>query len=288
MSQASVYTIKHQLGGVLMKSIPILILGATMEGIAIAVSAPNKTLIVERSMMLGSDFITSMNIKPCRMQGLKSKKAVEFRDDLIRRNLLNDKGQYHAPRISSALANLISINNVNIMLLTEVVSIKEHSGGFEVLLFNADGINSIFVEQIIDTTSTGIFDYHISIPIIRSLCAMLYIPDEECIEYFHDNEAEVLKGKFKSEHVLKVYTSLEDDWIKSRARLHNYWKKNRYKLSTNCFITSIASFYSYDFIKKDKDYIDVKIQDNWRWIPSASYDDMIQAYEGGSLCFSAL
>ncbi len=270
-----------------MKHAPILVLGATMAGTALALSRPADTLVVERSMLFGTDYLGSLNIKRCRPDLVRQPLALDFRDELFRRNLLNDAGEVHAQRIAGVLANRLRNSGAGVLLLTEVVAISPRDEGYEVVLYNADGYTTVHAGQIIDTTSDGYFlDPSQRPPIQKSLCAALAVPAGAVLTSCCPTGGQILQGRFADEFVLKVALDAADGWVAARARLNACWQECRSRLPDGCAIAAIATEWAVDFQIEPADHVDLAVHARWRWHPSASYQDLLSAFAGGARCLN--
>jgi len=267
-----------------MQKVPVVIFGATVCGIAAATIKSDKIIIIEKSMLLGSEFISSMNIKSCKTP-FESELALAFSEDLKKRGLLSENGEFHIFPVSGLLADYLRKSGSSVLLMTDVVSIESCSEGFKVKIYNTDGFSEIFSEKIIDTTSEGLFlKNRYDLAPRKSICAMLLCDSGRDICGYNDEEALILKGKFTNEYVLKVKISSNTDWPEAREILHNYWEKQRHTIFAGWKIASVASAFSYDF----KEEVSVEVQKGWLWKPSASYADLLSAYEGGVKCAATL
>ncbi len=257
-----------------------VIFGATISGIAAAIEKPNDIIIIEESMLLGNEFIDSMNIKSCNSRP-QTESAQSFSADLKKRGLLNENGELHVFPVSGLLASYVRNNKANILLMTFVISVESCREGFLITIFNTDGYSELYAGKIIDTTSEGTFlQLPDNVQRNKYLCAMLHSDVGGNIEGYRDESASVLKGKFTNEYVLKVNMKEEDDWVTARKTLHDYWSEHVKTVFKGWKIASVASTFAYDFTAETS----VEVQNKWIWKPSASHSDLISAYEGGIEC----
>jgi hypothetical protein len=189
---------------------------------------------------------------------------------------------------------MIIERDINVMFLTEIISIEycsKHEKGYYVTLFNADGLSTWHTDWIIETTTPGwkTDDYKDSIKIKKSLCAML-VPMQNREIFFNpdfSNGISILKGCFKNEYVLKFRVNKQSDWIEARNALNQFWISYRNKHFPNCEIASVATAFAYDFQDDFSEGCPVELDKEWDWIPSASFNNMLAAIEGGVRCFSS-
>ncbi len=276
-----------------MKKLSLLVIGATFYGISAAAtvmktiidSDNNKVLVIEKTMLLGSEFIDSMNIKQCDGE-YNTEPAQEFMKDMISRGLLNEKGEVHVFPVAGMLAVFVKAGRIPVLLMTDIVSTEKGNGGYIVTLFNSDGFTQLFTKRIIDTTSEGVlpaFKYDISYN--KSICAMLMSDGGKNPDNYADGNTQVLKGRFPDEYVLKVGLDIEDSWPVAREKLHNYWCSKASTEFAGWKIASIAAAFAYDFQNCP---FTKNIAENIIWHPSAAYPDMLSAFEGGTSCTASL
>ncbi|MDD5603909.1 MAG: hypothetical protein PHG48_07560 [Eubacteriales bacterium] len=287
-----------------------IILGATISGIAAALSYSSRgdVLIIESSMLLGSEFIDSMNIKSCdlSLRNNISETACYFLSDLEKRGLIDDSGRLHVFPVSGVLASYIRQSCINILLMTAVVSVKPSGEGFVITIYNADGFSDVHTSMILDTTSEGCLpenQYGLccsqdfvnysscrnSINYSKSLCAMLYSQPGDTLDIcgYIDDEAAVMEGKYHDaakyggEYVLKVNVGCGAEWPEARHKLHDYWRRKSPDVFAGWKIASAASSFSYDYENR---FSVSACNGKLVWEPSASHKDLLSAYDGGAKC----
>ena len=152
---------------------------------------------------------------------------------------------------------------------TRPVSINKISGGYVVNIFSLNGFDEIHTESIIDTR-----------PIIKNTNAdagyKKYINASvlgDGKEFENIAGVEIKHGLY-GQSVLSMQVCKDASYTETRLELHEFISKNIKESK----IASFASEFEYRFT----DSICKKISDNYYWVPSASYNDFISAFESGA------
>ena len=234
-----------------------LIFGATFTGVSAALN--KDSLLIERTALIGSEFVDCLNEKPAKESGYKN----EFTETLKRKNAVNENGAVYLAAAMFELCDIIKKKGLKIMMLTEVIEIKKNNGLFEVLLFNCDGYSTVFTQEIIDTTSVGIL--HNKIESIN------------CQKYLN---AVVFIGKDKNYPVDCTVTTNE---ITKKDVLH-------FPLPLNCEMPEAKKrFFNFLKVKMPIDFkviyvsIHITFSDYHTWVPSCSHYNLLDSFSAGLL-----
>ncbi|AIQ58728.1 hypothetical protein [Paenibacillus borealis] len=255
-----------------------LICGATLSGIGAALAAPESALVVERSAAVGQEFIESFN--PGRNGDAPSLSGFgySFAAELRQRNLTGPAiAPVHLPGLHPVLCRRLLDARVHVLLLTEILQIRQHSSGFEVELYNASGIRTVTAGRILDTTTS-----RVSRPADR------FQPDKRSLNaYIHtdiagqglpaasDPGVELVQGRFSAEHIIKWTLEADDDWPAARKGLLSYWH-NRPSVLLPWTIAAIASVFDSDVPRGLQIFMD-----DWFWLPSKGYRQPVEAIDQG-------
>ncbi len=245
-----------------------VILGATFLGFGAALSMKGKTAIVESGGLFGAEFVDCFKL--CHKSPVRTvtEKGTEFAEDLKRRKLINELGEiYPAPTIY-VLSSLLKNRPMDILLMTEVISIKRQSGCYEITIFNTQGFCTITAGQILDTTTFG--KGHTEgqeIPRLKSLNAILYNSDGNDLENLHYNS---MNGLYYYHMPVTMDMSRYD-------ALEMLCRKEKEFLEKNIRISTIAQAFAYEMEPVVK-----RIGEQFVWIPSAAYHNLVEAFDAGA------
>lgn len=263
-----------------------LIIGASFWGIGYATSAEGDTIILERGIHVGSEYIDCYKFGTDWYDQYKTGEADLLKSECERRSIISKKHKPILQACMPVLCDTIIKNHINVWLSTEVLKIDETSDGYLVLVSNASGMICIEADKVIDTTSgcrlhRGIPDKVIS----KSINAMLHTGNYPQIEYVREKEVEVYTGERPDIVYLKVFINPEDDWIVARRKLYNFWMDRPSKLM-NYMLVTIGSKFEYYYSEENSSELSC-IQ----WNPSSNYKNPIHSFDmgvlqgkGGDLC----
>ncbi|MDD5597809.1 MAG: hypothetical protein PHV82_07680 [Victivallaceae bacterium] len=249
-----------------------LIIGAGLTGIGLACADKENSLIIERTISPGSEYINAFNPgndwqeEPLTSGGKNLKKELEDR------NILCD-GKVHISALSPVLYSFIKTEKLNVLFWTEITGIEKVRGNFEVEIYNASGLRKIKVKKIIDTSPERRSAPDKSSIISKSINALLHCEKE--ISSFELKNGKLLNGRFPSEKYFSLPVEVNDSWPDARKKLFAAWEKRPGKLS-GWLIAATASEFAYSSAKGP-----FEIKNNWLHLPSAAYSNPIQSFEAG-------
>lgn len=257
--------------------VPILVYGATLAGIGIADSSSQNALLVEPSVLVGSEFIASFNPGECWEKTPVSQAAKKLREELKKRNLLSEEDRVHLPPIAPVLFNLIRTQNLKVQMMTKIIEVQPSAHGYNVTLYNASGLHKVEVGRIIDTTSTcaSCSSYEVDIQ-YRKLNAMLHCAQPLSPE-FEDETINLVYGMLPGELILKFKLGVNDSWIEARDKLHHYWM-NRPGVLQPWTLATVADTFEVGAAKGPH-----LVANDWLWLPSCAYSNLLGAFDAGQL-----
>ena len=257
--------------------VPVLVIGATMAAFGIAYKLREKALVVERTALIGHEFVNSYNPGEEWNLSLVFSESVDFKKELKARNLLTEDGKVHIPALSPVIFNRIKKEKFNFLFMTEVVEITKMINGYKVTLYNNSGYQTINVKMIIDTTS-AVASYSGKIESInsKSINAMLH-PSTINAEFpqAKENHVTFVQGRFPSEVIMSFKLEKEDSWIVAREKLHRYWINRDESIRDWTMAATAATF----AIQCEKG--PVLLDDYWVWLPSCAYRNPLESMEAG-------
>ncbi len=254
------------------------ILGATFYGIAAALSEPG-TIIIERSGSIGNDFVASLNEKPPRMLDIKSPLGLDFKQNLEARGLTDGSGAVYSGPALYVVSDYLKKANTELLLLTEVVEIKKAKDYYILTVYNNEGFSRINARTILDTTATGVLhdcggrvsrSKKLGVLVKTGMSPTAHDPSGS-------SKCEMLHNPISGLSTLHIPLNGEDGWIEARKKLHSFWKAEGLEQS-GARIAFVATEFAYNIAETMK-----KIMDEWFWIPSCSFGNLLDAFDQGTL-----
>jgi hypothetical protein len=259
----------------------VFVCGITATAIGIASENPKETLIVDRTGLVANEFIDCYHLGSEEFNEV-SPLGENLKIDLKNRNILDDTGKVHIPALAPVLFKLIRDYSIDTLLVTEIIEVNKIEDYYEITLHNNSGFQKVTANRIIDTTATAIscnnFKDQIS---SKSINAILHTLVDEPFPF---NHSEIIsndivsyhQGRFEKEIILKYLLNKEDDWIIARNKLHTYWQ-NRPQSIQKWQMASIASTFDISVKKQGP----CEVDQNWEWLPSCAYENILEAIEVG-------
>ncbi len=246
-----------------------VIFGATFLGFGAALSMEGAVAVIERGGLFGAEFVDCFKVHQNNEIKTVTQKGTDFFEDLKRRGLIGeDGGIYPAPSVY-VLSSLLKNKSMDILLMTEVISIKKQTEYFEITIFNTQGFSTITAESVFDTTTLGTgHDKGKKIQRKKSLNAILYNPDNNELDNLHYNS---MNGLYYYHMSVAVDTSRYE-------ALEMLCAKEKELSEKNMRISSIAQTFAYEMEPVTK-----KIEEKFVWIPSAAYNNLVEAFDEGVL-----
>jgi hypothetical protein len=258
----------------------VLVIGATFAGIGLARRLGSEGLIVERTMLVGHEFINSYRPGHNWNRTLQSTWTEQVREQWVSRNLLNEAGGVHLGGLAPTVHKLLLESRQPIRLMTEVLEVRPRSeDGFEVTLLDATGIRCIGVDRIIDTTSE-LRSAGGTVPLgPKFVGAVLHRDSASLAEESPDIPTEhaglLTAGCFASEAYLQFPVDASSTWDMARDQLHHYWKSRPESLRP-WTIAAIADVFS---VRTQAQH--TKLGEGWVWMPSCGFDNPLHAMDEG-------
>ncbi len=262
-------------------TIEVLVIGATFAGIGLAQRLGAQGLLVERTTLVGHEFINSYSPGHTWSRTPQLPLTEQLREQWLDRNLLTEKGGVHLGGMAPTVHKLLLDSRQSIRLMTEIVEVKPRPDhGYGVTLFDASGIRLIQANRIIDTTSdcrsaTGRFPLG-----SKFIGAVLHRADaasagEPLIpEAFADR---ITAGLFASEAYLRFPIDASATWDEARYELHHYWEA-RPEALIPWTIAAIADEFAIQPPTRRE-----QLGEGWIWMPSCVFDNPLHALEEGYL-----
>ncbi len=258
------------------------ILGATFYGMAAALSEPG-TVIIERSGSIGNDFVASLNEKPPRMLDMKSSLGIDFKQNLEARGLTDGSGAVYSGPSLYVVSDYLKKANTELLLLTEVVGIEKAKDYYILTVYNNEGFSRINARTILDTTATGVLhDCAHRVSQSKKLGVIVKTASSRTAPVPSGSSAcEMLHNPISGLSILHIPLDAEDGWVEARKKLHSFWSSEGLEQS-GARIAFVATEFAYTLPETMK-----KIKDEWFWIPSCSFGNLLDAFDQGALFHSS-
>ncbi|WP_214630706.1 hypothetical protein [Paenibacillus agaridevorans] len=259
-----------------------IVLGATFTGLGAALEDIDGTLVIERTALVGHEFINSFNPGgDWNDDTALSASGASLREELRERGILSDDGLVHLPALAPVLYNRIYESGLRVLLLTEVLLVEEKNDYVEVTIHHASGRSVVRADRLIDTRTEAVMDAAADKTARRINAMLLYVgetpldavvPDAFVVP---DAETEIVKGKLDGELILKLTIGNEDDWVQARSKLNGVWT-NRTGEWLDWRICAVATCFEVEMTVSGSSK-EGRIQR----LTSAAYRNPLEAYEAG-------
>lgn len=265
-----------------------VVIGASVLGCGYALEHSGACMIIEPSMLLASEFGSTYRFESAKEPDACSSGTKELYDDMVKRNILRD-GRMSSIPISALLAKRLLDKEVPVVLCACITDISPAGGGYTVTYFGTDGERKVNCKYILDTMATGTlhdkcreFDYskHLNAVLCFEKKSELTERNIKAIESVKHENVKIVKGRFKDEYALKLRLNKDTDYAEARMAVVDCFAELKEAALDGWRIAAISSFFDYEF----KNSIKAEAAKNFLWQPSAAYNNLFDAFEGGSLC----
>lgn len=239
-----------------------IILGATYLAAGIAEELQESCLIVERRPQAGYEFINALRFGPGYGEKLVSEKA----KDLFKK--FEEKGAFHGERIclfdcASCLYQMLE--NKNVLLNTEIVSVTKDGEGFRVQIHGVSGYRTFYAKRVIDT--------RVLPDMIHSKTLNLLINSKNHPSRILPYASEAKYG-YPGDVLIKIPVRADAGYAEARKQVKQFLENMPagYKatLVADCFDWAIKQSYP-------------KLKDGIYYLPSARFLGPLSAFDAGVL-----
>ncbi len=253
-----------------MKEINTLIIGASAFACGLASRLGADCLVVERGFSAGAEFADAMSATPIDLTREYSDETKSLVEELKSRNILSEDGRLHILALAGVLAGRFLQYGARMLHGASVISVEPISRGRLATVFTPEeGYTQIIAKQVIDTRVRDFMDA------TKIFSVMLAGGRPELAEA----EPKLLHGRFDDEYILR-FSVARDASLPECEELADAWLKSHKSELNGAKAASISLEFGWEF-PAPLDETRAKV----RHIPSASYADVISAFEGGeSLC----
>lgn len=251
------------------KYVPVVILGATVKALGIASVLPAKALILEKSCLIGSEFVDTFDMQLRERQGAEK---TELEDKLRDRHAILEN-KVLLPAVSASLFELVKEKNLKLCFKTVVLNIEKRAEEYLVTYYNASGIGKIRTSCIYDTAETIQGDER---RIEKKYLNVMLTGNADDKDRNTASQYVVLsEGFYEDEWILKMEVQIDDTWQESRKRFFEYWEQKK-EMFCPWKVVYIASTFQFLLSETQE-----RIGQHWEWVPSNTGQGVLQAfYEG--------
>lgn len=209
----------------------LIIIGATFRGCGIAsASKAQSILVIEPSVVVGSDFALTFNTGKNWDAPLRNKGAQEFKDKLLKRNALTEDGMAATAAFSPMLSEWCIEHNIKIEFSCSVVSQDNNS----LKVVGVDGFKEYSAEKIIDATPKPVNG--------KWLTVLITAPNDTAPGGL--GPFIIRKSINPGDFLLSLQIPEDASWSEARAMFHRAWDMRPDKLKTAA-ITLIGCRFDY-------------------------------------------
>ena len=228
-----------------------LIIGASFYGMALAKTLGDRAVLIERGYRIGEEFSSSLKVTEFSGE-VKTELGKCFLSKMQKHNLIDDMGMIYSAPSAYVLAE--ELKGVNAVFATEIISLSKIDEGYEIILFNSEGRQTVYADCIIDTTGE-----------VEGVSKKLNVIIRE------PNGLETKFDKFTNCIIYGFEAKPNEKLIDTRKRLYSFFEENNQH-----GVVFVADCYDYyvkpGVYKKDKSYY---------IIPSAGFGNPISAVDAG-------
>lgn len=248
----------------------VVFIGGSAFSCGGAFSRGERAVILERGIALASEFTLTLN--KTKMSVPTTENGAELYNTLSEKGLLKN-GAVHLPPVSDVFAEMTAKIGCRAFLDCEIIGIDKKEDIYEISFFSCDGENTIYAENIIDTTDKGLKNSGEQYITGQFLCGAVLGSTENLTDgknYFF------VRGLFSDEIIFVCKIPPLTDYHTARIIFHEEWKQAHIN-NPNLRLISQAQKMSYEYAK-NAEIISGK---NYKWIPSGRFCDIMKAFEEG-------
>ncbi|WP_020616380.1 hypothetical protein [Paenibacillus daejeonensis] len=222
---------------------PLVVLGATFAGLGAAYSRIDETLVLERSALVGYEYINSYRPGDGWHETKLSERGEDLKAELVRRQILGEDGRVHIPAVAPVMYNRITHDKLQLQFHTEVTAIDEHEQGWEITIYSPSGFSRMLAGAILDTRPEHAPEGAIT---GKRLGAMLNCgTDEPELPGEEQLGVQFVRGKLAGEVMAQLRIDTGDDWPSARHKLHELWT-NRPEAWQAWTLSAVAGYFNYE------------------------------------------
>ena len=199
-----------------------IVIGASFYGCGVAAASPEDTLLIEPSILVGSDY--TLNFNPGTQWDYQPSHSLarKFLDELKNRNVLS-RQKLHQPALSPIFSQWCIDSDIEIALSSRVIEQSKNS----LVVFDIEGRHKLSAGEIIDATP--------KVGTVKNFTASLFSNGPDCEGCYDDFE--IIAGRFETEAFLLMPVPVGTSYPDARMKLFNAWRK-RPEILKKCSIAA--------------------------------------------------
>jgi hypothetical protein len=233
-------------------------------------STHENTLIIERAELADKHFCGALKVGSDWNTEPKTKYCAELKQLYEAYGLL-DGEKADVASMESVFCEFLKKQQLNVLLLTETVSVEKENGLFVVTVYNNEGISKITAKKLIDTSSTETI-------IAKGLNLLTFHEAADFdipVKKAFGDDAFVAEGKRETEKMVYVPVGLKESVLSLKLRITENWRTHVSK--TGARISMIAPEFAYT-----DSTLSVKKEDNWHKIAECNFKNGFEAFDFGA------
>lgn len=251
-----------------------LLLGATFYGISKLMKSPNDCILIERTSLIGSEFVDSFHRLDAKKTDVNSAFGRRFKEDLQSQGIMNCEGTIYPAPALYLFCGLLQEVPYNILFNTEITKIEKTETGYSIIIFNCDGFSTIYAKEIIDTTSAGVL--HDRIKSIKASKSLNVVIDRQ-MPVNSDYSHYLMFNHLMRTIVFQFPVAIEDDYSTAMNKLQLFWRNSMQGLYEGKIILT-ANTFAYHM-----PYTKIEIAPHYHWIPSCGFHNLLHAIDEGQV-----
>lgn len=252
-----------------MKKYKVLFIGGSAYACAGAIKYKDDAVVLENNIVLAPEF--TLSYAKNNVSAPISAFAETFYEKVKEKGLIQNS-KIHLMPTADVMAELML--GKNIYLDSSIINITKEQNLYKVDFWSQGGINTIYAENIIDTTEKGYDNAGEKYIKAQYMCGALNISTE----MKGTENCFFVKGAFEDEMYFVCKIPAGADYPEARKLFYEEWKK--LKRTPDVLLVSEGQKMIYEYERN----IDEEIAEKFRWIPSMQFKDIVCALEEGMKC----
>lgn len=245
-----------------------LIVGATAVGLALADRLKQHCVVVGNGYSAAAEFADAMATAPIDMTHDFTGLAGEIKAELCERAILSEDGRIHPLAVAGVMARRYLLTGCMLLCGAVLTSVEKTDGGYHCTVFTPEeGYRVYECRRVIDTLVHGFMDCE------KTLAVLLQ--GDGTLTEFTEEKLSLTRGRFADEFVLRFTVGRDDDMPTVQKQVHSWLLQNRARIGQATVATNALEF-GYRFVSP----VETE-RDGVCYLPSASYDNVLAAIEGG-------
>jgi len=245
-----------------------LIVGATALSLALADRLKQNCVVIGNGYSAAAEFADAMAVTPINVTHNFVGLAGEIKKELCERAILSEDGRIHPLAVAGVMARRYLLTGCTFLCGAMLTAVEKTNSGYHCTVFTPEeGYRIYNCRRVIDTLVHDFMDCE------KTLAVLLQ--GDDTLTEFTEDRLSLTRGRFADEFVLRFTVRRDEDMPTVQKKVHTWLIQNRARIGQATVATNALEF-GYRFacpVETEKDGI--------RYLPSASYDNVLSAVEGG-------